>query len=139
LRHLKQTRKNNCGQTCVAMVTGLRVESAERWCGTTGLTSSEDLRAALFRAGWHLGRAQRVPKYREWEWTRESGKLLLYVKICPEPVGSHHWAVWDGKTELVYDPGYKLPKDVYAYKKVLDYYGGRVTSFAPIWKTGSMV
>jgi len=114
------------------MVTGLSVEGAERYCGTIGLTSSADLRAALYKAGYFLGHAIRISKKRQWEWTRDSGVLLLYVMTCPAMKTSHHWAIWNGRTGMVHDPGYKLPKDVYAYKKVFDYRGGRVTSTAVI-------
>lgn len=52
VERLKQTRRRNCGQTCLAMVSGLSVEEVERTLGKTGSTRTKDLVRWLRARGW---------------------------------------------------------------------------------------
>jgi len=51
MRHMVQTRENNCGQACVAIVAQRPIAEIERLMGGTGLTNGSDLRHALGRLG----------------------------------------------------------------------------------------
>lgn len=52
MKHFAQTRENNCGQTCVAIIGQRPVEEIEKLMRKTGLTNGSDLRHALGRLGW---------------------------------------------------------------------------------------
>jgi hypothetical protein len=47
MRLVRQTRNNNCGQACIAMLAGIPIEAATLIVGKKGYTSSTDLMRAL--------------------------------------------------------------------------------------------
>lgn len=96
VRHLRQTRRNNCGQTVVAMVTGVSGYEIEALMGLnghpkTGLTCRKDLIHALDAFRLELGVKNRCKGVIPVE------TALLTIHMADSP-GRYHWAIWhDGK------------------------------------------
>jgi|CXWL01.1.fsa_nt_gi hypothetical protein len=59
MRHFPQTRQNNCGQTCVAIIEQRPIDEIEKLMGKTGLTNGSDVRHALGSLGWTVTGARR--------------------------------------------------------------------------------
>lgn len=60
IKRVMQTRLNNCGQTCVAMIADWPVDHVEVVMGKRGLTNWPDLRRALHRLGWRATGCKRT-------------------------------------------------------------------------------
>lgn len=121
MTHLRQTRGSNCGQTCVAMLTGNKIARVEVMIGRGG-TWFSDLRDAMHRLGWDLGSFQRsrgeVPRR----------KSLVLVRIGKGSKRGHWVAVAHGG--IVHDPSERRPMEPEAWLKKAERRGWRVTSFA---------
>ena len=133
IRHMRQTRPSNCGQTCIAMLTGTPVSMIEQAMHTRGCTSTKQIRATLARMGYRVGPTTRVrgtPRY--WPWLMElRGPALLFVRVgCPKGL-ANHWAIWDTNTGGgVLDPALE---DAFTWPMYSDAIGeGDITSYADI-------
>jgi len=134
VRHLKQTRYTNCGQTVVAMITGRPIAEVEELMGTQGCTSTWQLRCILIECGFATGPTERIPRSRPWEWFSDRRSLLLFVRHGPKEVAreSNHWSLWDGAKQRVLDPA--LPKSVSSrtFRAAVERLGGQVTSVVAV-------
>jgi len=96
VRHLRQTRRHNCGQTVVAMATGASIEEIEALMGghghtKMGTTRPIDLKRALDHFRLELGKRNRC------KGAISVDTALLTIRLRPFP-GRFHWALWhDGK------------------------------------------
>lgn len=107
-----QTRRRNCGQTCLAMVTGVSVEEVERTLGKTGSTRTADLVRWLRKQGWECeDRLQKVGL------PEQIGikPLWAIAKVAQRaPDGrlkpNWHWVVlWEGQWFDPERPGHSRP------------------------------
>ena len=104
MNHQLQNKSTNCGQTCVAMITGKSIDEIEFVLGHPGGTRTADLKKLLATYGFKTGARREL-----WKWGERLPDLcilnmqIIGIKNCT------HWAVYhDG---YVYDPAHKDGRD----------------------------
>ncbi len=121
MTHQQQERAGNCGQACVAMITGQAQAAVEKQLRMRGGTHYCDLRRVLKHYGVALGGAVR---------TRAEFPKLPARAICmtrDRKTKRGHWIVHDDG--MIYDPAAMGPVTLRTYI----YFTGtrwRITSFA---------
>ena len=116
IHYQRQPSEFTCGQTCVAMLTGIRVDDViSEIHGHT--TSVADLGGYLRKSGWHAAWSlTRVNKHVRWP------EFAILRAMWPKTGRIGHWMLWaDGR---IYDPW----SDPTAYQLG----GGRITSYIHI-------
>lgn len=103
LRHIKQDKDSNCGQTCVAMLTGKSIKKVEEWMNRYGRTKTHDIVFALREHGYDVPFMQLTRCIGDWA----SGfPYMCIIKMTWKDLtkGSNdsHWIVKRGNE--VYDP-----------------------------------
>lgn len=101
MKLLRQTKRNNCGQTCVAMLLEISIEEAERLIGHDGVTTEKELTKAL---------SIKFPKTWSYNWPGNVNKRK-YIKnekkyLClhenPKNPNQRHWTVY--YNNVIFDP-----------------------------------
>ena len=129
IRHLKQTSKNNCGQTVAAILSGKTVKEAEKACGTRGCTTTKILSNGFAALGW-MTDWQLTP----WKFMNRAKTRFVVLRVAIRP-GRSHWVLWDRDEDKIYDPALKRKLDKRKWEarldKLKDTQGGdfRVTSW----------
>ena len=113
------------------MVTCRPVSEIEKMMRTHSATSKRQIASVLFDCGFVLGDTIRMFKDDQFAWTLEDGILLLFVKTHHLLKESNHWAIFDGRTKMVFDPGLKKQHKPRVHASHMT---GRVTSFSRITK-----
>lgn len=125
ITYLRQPSKNSCGQTCVAMITGLTVEEVCRRIGTRSLTYPSQTEGLLRELGYAIGETFTVGSAAMPE------LALIYIRYQRKRGGGYktegHVAVW--YRGVIYDPIWGVQPD-YDPSVVLKYYN-EVTPPAP--------
>jgi hypothetical protein len=101
LKHLAQTRKGNCGQTVVAMITGRPIEEIEEVMGKKGGTRTADLKKALHHYGWKTGK-----RLRPCHPYKDKPPLTIVsvrsARMSRPKIKNSHWIIKHNHT--IYDP-----------------------------------
>lgn len=114
LRPLRQPTEHTCGQTCLAMVSGLPVPQLQRLVRKRGRTAPADLVRGLELVGKRGVRVERVYRGIRFttRWGQRSVEAAGYCLPAPAIVlitgpKVRHWVLFDG--EHIFDPakGYK--------------------------------
>lgn len=116
MNHLKQTRVNNCGQTCVAMLAGYSIDGIEELMNKKGKTRTSDLCKALYKLGFvtfnKLDRGFDLTRPSPWyilKCTAKNGRKVLWS----------HWVVYDYAACQVYDPGLERSFDMIEWMELV--------------------
>ena len=127
MRHLRQTRKNNCGQTCVAVITRRKIDEIHEIVGKNGRTSGVDLRRALQKCG-RICSVKSVRMTKPFIDYLESECIYNQTLLCMV-TGSKmkHWIVVRGRH--AYDPALDCRMHLSLYFPFLKREGGRITSY----------
>jgi hypothetical protein len=98
---LHQTRKRNCGQTCLAMLTGKPIQEVEAGLGTTG-TKTKELAAWLRQNGFHC--PDRLVKLRKGAAHPKGPCIFKQVRRFRDgrPRSGWHWILYS--EGLYFDP-----------------------------------
>ena len=105
IAHLKQDKENNCGQTCIAIITGMRVREVEKKMNRFSRTKTHDLVYALQGYGFTVPKHQLTRCDSKYPWETNFPELCI-VKITYEDSetgkSDSHWIVKHGI--YIYDP-----------------------------------
>lgn len=128
LVHLSQTRRTNCGQTCVAMLVGhplYRIEamSMMRLIGM-GKTTATELRDLLEIFGKKTTRSFVTRTRKSLESQLDRGPFIL--KVRERGGKGTHWVVWDDM--LIYDPERQISQRMKWWLNDIERSGWKVTS-----------
>ena len=93
--HKLQDKKNNCGQTCVAYITGASVRDVESFLGTDQETTTTQLINALHHFGVKIG-----------EQGYYNGVLPNTALVLIKKPKEYHWLVW--KHGRWWDPNFPV-------------------------------
>jgi len=132
MKHLKQTKRSNCGQTCMAMLADKTIEEVETALGKRGCTSGTDFRKLLpkLRPSICLQERMILMSKELLDKIIEGGgySIALILMIRPkEKSKKGHWVVLSGKH--VYDPAFDNKVSARWYLKRLSKQNRRVTSY----------
>lgn len=125
----QQQTHNTCGQTCVAMLTGTRLDEAIKLTGRRGGTRTVDLVKALSALGYEAPpQLVKIHPVVRWPDTAVLPDPCI-VKLTWTGRASGHWCLYHGG--LFYDPsiGVRTPNQ-YAYLCRRD--DARITSYLPV-------
>lgn len=129
IKHRKQPYPSNqCGQTCVAMILGMSIESAVVLIGKTGSTQTKDLSSVLNQYGFECDdRLTRISK-------KHGIPDFCILKLTVDNRHSGHWVLWNGETKTYHDPSYDFTMSQETYEGHLKYDNARITSFLEVRK-----
>lgn len=130
--HIGQSKSNNCGQTCVSIVTGESVSAIEDIMSKFGRTTTGDMRFAFQELGYRLEQLQTINQKRT-AWFQYC-KVPVLLKVSAMPKATKKWSHWCVfYDDVVFDPEYHNAMSRMSWEgRTFDL--GRVTSFAPIRK-----
>lgn len=121
MKHLSQDTRNNCGQTCLAMLTGLKVRTVECRMKRTGPTRHKILTAFL------RGRGFDVSGFQRWRRPGIPDEPSAVLMVRQKDVRSGHWVVL--RSGQIFDPVYPTAVKVARWVKDLEKKSRRVTSY----------
>lgn len=108
---LLQTKKTNCGQTCVAMLLDISIEEAEKLVGHDGITRPEELFKALdtrYKDAYFCSIYGKI-KHRNKKIIRQ--RIYLCLHRNPENSSQEHWTIcYKG---AIIDPSGREEKDLW--------------------------
>lgn len=101
MKLLRQTKRNNCGQTCVAMLLNISIEEAEKIVGHDGITTENEIIKAL---------SDYYPKTWSYNWPGsvhrrkkiDASAKYLCLHQNPKNPNQKHWTVYYNNS--VFDP-----------------------------------
>lgn len=124
MRYFKQLRKNSCGQTCLAVATGITYDEAVKLIGHQNKTSANDLIPALRSLGFNCAdRLFRAPKdKRGW-----GCKTVSIMRVAWKGSSTGHWIV--NNYGEIWDPGLDISfPNIETYEKYIKDDGKIVSS-----------
>lgn len=126
--HIKQSKNNNCGQTCLQMLTKKSLEEVEIAVGKKGSTFGKDLIRGLNTLGYYAtSKTLRVVSDFE-KFLRSSKEVHgVYVFCVTFPKNRKHWVVLQGGH--FYDPAMNDKMRIKSYFKRLHKFEARLTSY----------
>jgi len=132
IRHLQQPKDSHlCGQTCVAMITGVSIEKSIEVFGTRGGTRTKQVVAALRK----FGIATVTPRLVRWNGQQRPPDYAILHMIWKSVSGRKtpwkHWLLcWAG---VLYDPSLPEPRPLVIPSEIDTHLmGGIITSYLEI-------
>lgn len=118
MQHKKQDKQNNCGQTCVAMISDMSIRYSEEhfFKNHDGRTSTKEVNKALNCVGFDSDtRLRRCPK----NWDAKFPKLcIIKMSFTENKTRGGHWVIY--YKGVVYDPGQDTPHPYFHYRKYIE-------------------
>jgi hypothetical protein len=103
MQHLKQTKPTNCGQTVLAMLFDITIESAEKLVGHDGITTEAEIVSLLTKHGF-------LP-------LKKTAKRAVWLQLHKNPKNSKqkHWTLKVNGD--IIDPSGRKPEDLWPVEK----------------------
>jgi hypothetical protein len=128
IRLIKQDKKNNCGQTCAAMIMERPIDQITTKIGKTGKTSAKDLFKALdYERYLHTDKLQKMRPEHYLSLKESNYTSSIYLCRIKNTDKSSHWIVMHG--HHIYDPAYPYTWEIKEYFRLLDRCGRKLTSY----------
>lgn len=113
MKHLKQDKPKNCGQTCVAIIAGIDIEKSEKIFGHSTSTRTSMVKKALYKLGF---KSDKRMKRCDWD-SKLPPQCIIRVHFIPKETYTH-FIVYD--LGWIYDPAQNESFPLHHYKKYME-------------------
>lgn len=136
MNHIQQNERNNCGQTCVRMITGNSLSDVEKLMDKRGLSRTSDLKKAIILF-YAVSDVMIMTKHR-YKYLYDEQRVPVPCVCMVRPKDSKykhrgHWIVLYDK--YVYDPSLQNKMRIRSYLKRLEKQERKITSYFSVVKS----